>query len=98
MEIDNIVRDKIVFATVDESFKERFLREVGLNLQRAVDLCHSCSAEITPNQSFESAGDVAMSIPFVSAQPWGRIVQNVGLTITLLDVPFEKYCITSTCG
>lgn len=38
---DDMLRDKLVFSINDTRLKERLLRETGLTLQRAVDMCRS---------------------------------------------------------
>ena len=36
---DDMMRDKLVFSINDPRVKERLLREIGLTLQRAIDIC-----------------------------------------------------------
>ena len=45
LEMDNMLRDKIVFSTSDRALKEKMLRTKDLNLAQTIDLCRS--AEIT---------------------------------------------------
>ena len=55
LEVDNMVRDKIMFSTMGKSLKEWLLREVDSHLQRAVDLCHSAKITHKEMQSMKSS-------------------------------------------
>ena len=55
LEVDNMVRDKIMFSSMGKSLKEQLLREVNLHLQRAVDLCHSAEITHKEMQSMKSS-------------------------------------------
>ena len=54
LEVDNMIRDKIVFSSPDKSLKQRLLRQVDLNLQRAVNLCRSAETTHKEIQSMKS--------------------------------------------
>ena len=49
-----MIRDKIVFSSPDKSLKQRLLRQVDLNLQRAVNLCRSAETTHEEIQSMKS--------------------------------------------
>jgi hypothetical protein len=40
-EVDNMIRDKIIFSTSDKGLKERLLREQNIDLVRTVDICRA---------------------------------------------------------
>ena len=74
LEVDNMVRDTIVFSTTGKSLKERLLREVDLHLQRAVDLCRSAEITHREMQSMKSsetsrATTIAQNIHGIRSKP-----------------------------
>ena len=97
---DLLIRDKIVFGIRDERIKERLLRESGLTLTKALDLCRA--AEATKEQ-VQAMNKEAPQIPIrairgaqhprrgkADAKPTARILEN--------DKPFKakqspcRYC------
>ena len=51
VEVENMIRDKIVFGMSDLRIKERLLREKDLDLAKAVDICRAAEASRTQIQS-----------------------------------------------
>ena len=97
---DLLIRDKIVFGIRDERVKERLLRESGLTLTKALDLCRA--AEATKEQ-VQAMNKEAPQIPIrairgaqhprrgkADAKPNARVLEN--------DKPFKakqspcRYC------
>lgn len=52
---DDMLRDKLVFSINDPRLKERLLRENGLTLQRAIDICRSTELAKTQIQAMQMA-------------------------------------------
>lgn len=50
---DDMLRDKLVFSINDPRLKERLLRENGLTLQRAIDICRSTELAKTQIQAMQ---------------------------------------------
>ena len=48
LEVDNMIRDKIVFSTKEKAVKERLLRETDTTLKKVLYFCRS--AEITKKE------------------------------------------------
>ncbi|KAF0706177.1 Uncharacterized protein FWK35_00031163 [Aphis craccivora] len=105
--VDEMVRDRIVMGISNGGMQERLLRESGLTLKRAIDLCRTTEAARVQHQKMESKS-VVLSIQEETrsqqSQKWMKNNQvktniastktegKIGNTVNKFKTNFEKNC------
>ena len=82
---DDMLRDKLVFALKDISVKERLLREKGLTLQKALDLCRAAESSKSQIRAMTSSDANDVMVHPVGIQNGRRHVNKPSSSVAACD-------------